>query len=329
MLPQISVVIPAYNAERWIGETLNCILAQDYPPDLLEIAVVDDGSSDRTIECARAVLKQGPLEWSIQSCSHGGPARARNIGISSTRGQWIQFLDADDLLAKDKIKHQGLVAQYASPKAAVVYSPWTVIEEENGIWIPRLPLRTPRIESGSVLDLLKTENFIATGSQLFSRHWLNRVGGFDERHSFVEDVDLELRVGIAGGEFVATTAAAPLFLYRKCCGSLSQRDPIGFWEGCVRNARLAEDHCCQIREGLTPEQKDLLLKIYGNALRVFYDLDRSRFRELFDHVKGLDPAYRPTAPGILRCLSSLVGYEAAEAFASLYRQLKYTLETLY
>src|SRR5262245_16387806 len=102
MLPQISVVIPAYDAERWIGQTLNCILAQDYPPDLLDIAVVDDGSSDRTVECARAVLEHARLEWNIQSCSHGGPAHARNIGIRSTRGQWIQFLDADDLLAKDK-----------------------------------------------------------------------------------------------------------------------------------------------------------------------------------------------------------------------------------
>src|SRR6185369_13558490 len=88
--PRTSVIVPAYNMELCLRQTLETILAQETPP--LEIIVIDDGSTDRTAAVAKSL---GPRITLIQQ-ANGGEAAARNHGISLARGEFIAFLDADD-----------------------------------------------------------------------------------------------------------------------------------------------------------------------------------------------------------------------------------------
>lgn len=97
----VSILIPAFNAERWLPETMRSALAQRWPRT--EIIVVDDGSRDRTLAVAKSFASK---QVRVVSQPNAGAATARNTALSLSQGDWIQWLDADDLLAPDKIQRQ-------------------------------------------------------------------------------------------------------------------------------------------------------------------------------------------------------------------------------
>ena len=126
--PLVSVVIPLHNSEEWIAETIRSVQAQTIDPSLLELIVVDNGSSDRGPEIVQDLLQAGPLRYECHSLGRNqGPSAARNAGWRRSRAPWIQFLDSDDLLAPEKIAHQWNAAASAPPEIAVVYSEWRVL----------------------------------------------------------------------------------------------------------------------------------------------------------------------------------------------------------
>jgi glycosyltransferase involved in cell wall biosynthesis len=110
--PLVSCIVPTHNGERYIAETLRSILAQTYAP--LEAIVVNDGSNDRTVEIVESFGE--PVR--ILSQSRGGPAAARNLGIVSSRGEFIAFLDHDDLWLPEKLAQQ-MAAFDADPRLDV------------------------------------------------------------------------------------------------------------------------------------------------------------------------------------------------------------------
>lgn len=192
----ISIIIPCYNAARWIRSTLQSVfLQQDVK---FEVIVVDDGSSD---DSAAIVASDFPLVRLIR-ISNSGPARARNIGWKHSRGAWIQFLDADDLLHPAKLATQLAVATQCTSDVAVVYSDWQRLVYRDGKWQQSGVRCQPDPYINAIEDILLTENFIATGSQLFRRTWLEAVCGFDERHWLIEDVDLLLRIAMLVDDFI-------------------------------------------------------------------------------------------------------------------------------
>src|SRR5713101_6428833 len=99
--PLVSILIPAYNAQSWIGETLQSAISQTW--DRKEIIVVDDGSKDDTLAIARQFESCGVR---VVTQKNQGAAAARNKAFSLSQGDFIQWLDADDLLASDKITKQ-------------------------------------------------------------------------------------------------------------------------------------------------------------------------------------------------------------------------------
>ena len=95
--PLVSIVIPCYNAERWLAGAIESALGQNHVS--AEVIVVDDGSTDASPE----VIRQFKGKINCLSTSNRGPSAARNIGLKAARGEWIQFLDADDLLHPHKL----------------------------------------------------------------------------------------------------------------------------------------------------------------------------------------------------------------------------------
>jgi glycosyltransferase involved in cell wall biosynthesis len=321
--PGVSVVIPAHDAEVWLPQTLQSVLEQHHASDLLDLLVIDDGSHDGTPAAAERALREAPFRWEVLSIENGGPSRARNLGWQRAGGEWIQFLDADDLLAPEKLAHQAATLAGAPDDVAVVYSPWQRMALTNGAWAGSGPVMTPRIRAGhEVADLLAAENFIQLGAALFRRSWLGRVGGFDETRWVIEDVDLCLRLAMAGGRFHAVSHSGPLLFYRQLPGmSLSNRDAEAFIRGCLANASAAEAYWRSLGT-LTSSEVDALVPVYFQAARYFASRDQREFRALTDKIEELRPHFVPPYPAKLRWFARLLGYRRAETLATAYRAMK-------
>jgi glycosyltransferase involved in cell wall biosynthesis len=119
MQPLVSILIPAYNAERWLADTIESAVMQTWPQK--EIIVVDDGSTDQTLAIARQFERNAVR---VITQPNQGAAAARNKAFSLSRGDYIQWLDADDLLSSDKVAHQMGAAAEAKKKRTLFSCPW-------------------------------------------------------------------------------------------------------------------------------------------------------------------------------------------------------------
>jgi glycosyltransferase involved in cell wall biosynthesis len=181
--PDISVVIPAFNAEKTIEETVKSVLNQTFRD--FEIIIVNDGSTDETLNIISRFLDS---RVKILTQENSGPQKSRNLGIKESVGRYIAFLDADDLWTSDKLELQlQMLEKY--PESSVVYSWTNVIDEDNQVF-RRGGYFTRR---GNVfLDLLLI-NFIESGSNpLIRSEVIKEVGGFDDEIVAGQDWDMWL-----------------------------------------------------------------------------------------------------------------------------------------
>ena len=200
--PRVSVIIPAFNAEAFIGETLDSVLAQTYPN--IEIIVSDDGSVDGT---RRRVAGYGSRVRYVYAENSGAPARPRNVGIRAAGGELLTFIDADDLMVPGRIAAQ--VAFFERhPEAALAFSDYEEFgddrTQEQGHFqtcpdLQDLLNRRPDPSDGLVLDpstateLMLTQNF-GSSSPMVRRGVIDKVGGFDESLNSSEDFEFQFRV---------------------------------------------------------------------------------------------------------------------------------------
>ena len=168
--PLVSAVVPAYNAETYVEQTLQALVNQTYPN--LEIIVVDDGSTDGTAARAQAMARKHSQIRVIRQHNRG-VAAARNRGIEESRGEFVAPVDADDLWFPEAAAK--LVKRFlaADPRTGVVYG-WSVIIDENGLLDGRF--RCSKIE-GDVLGTLICHNFLGNASvTMIRRACLKKVG---------------------------------------------------------------------------------------------------------------------------------------------------------
>ncbi len=171
----VSVVIPAYNAERFLRMTLLSAQAQTYPH--LEIVVVNDGSTDGTAELSEAMAR-GDKRIRVVHQSNAGLAAARNRGIREARGEYIAPLDADDLWHPENIALQMDAIRSAGKRAGASYSWYLSIDEFGGI-ISTCPQYT-HSDKRSVFNQQIDGNFIGNGSCIVMRRAaVEAVGGYD------------------------------------------------------------------------------------------------------------------------------------------------------
>jgi glycosyltransferase involved in cell wall biosynthesis len=208
-MPTISVVIPVYNGETTIAETIQSVLNQSFVDT--EVIVINDGSQDATLEIVSRIKD---LRLKVFSYPNAGLAASRNRGTSHSVGEFISFIDADDLWTPDKLETQ-LRALQENPQAAVAYS-WTNYIDELGQVLNRGSYMTV---NGNVYPKLLLVDFIASGSNcLIRRQALTEVGGFDESLTAAEDWDMWLRLAVRY-PFVGVPSAQ--VLYRISTNSMS------------------------------------------------------------------------------------------------------------
>jgi glycosyltransferase involved in cell wall biosynthesis len=193
MKPLVSILIPAFNAEAWISDTLRSAVAQTWEPK--EIIVVDDGSTDQTLAVARR-FESGQLRVITQR--NQGAAATRNNAFALSKGDYIQYLDADDLLAPDKISRQMDVAADLPSKRTLLSGSW-------GNFLYRY-YRTKFIPSALWNDLSPVEwlvrkmgqnVYMQTASWLVSRELAEAAGPWDTRLLGDDDGEYFCRVLLA------------------------------------------------------------------------------------------------------------------------------------
>lgn len=184
-MPVISVVIPVYNGDKTIAATVSSVLSQSF--EELELLVVNDGSQDQTLEIVQAFTDN---RLQVLNYSNAGLAASRNRGLSVAAGEFVSFIDADDLWTPDKLADQ-LQALRQNPQAALAYS-WTDCVTDQA----RFVRHGSHISAeGSVYKQLLLGNFLDSGSNaLIRRSAFETTGGFDESLKAAEDWDMFLRL---------------------------------------------------------------------------------------------------------------------------------------
>jgi len=205
--PLVSVVIPLYNGERFIAATLDSALAQDYPR--VEILVVDDGSTDHSLRVAREyAARHGDR---IRVLIHPGGANrgvsaTRNLALAEARGEWIAFLDADDLWYPKKLSRQ-MAALARAAHASVCYTLSDVLREGRGqAFIPgetRIgshPL--PEDPQDVLLQIIKVQINYIFSSVVVHAATLRDIGGFEENLPFQSEDRLMVARATAVGSLL-------------------------------------------------------------------------------------------------------------------------------
>lgn len=169
----VGVIVPTYNAERTIGETLASISRQAYQN--LDIVVVDDGSSDGSAEIVAGWAKRDERIRLLRQ-ENAGVAAARNAGAAHTDASYLSFIDADDLWAPDKIAAQMALLMQEGQTPVLVYCWFAHIDARSRtFWVG-----APELIEGRVMPQICRENFVGNGSSvLVPREIFERVGGFD------------------------------------------------------------------------------------------------------------------------------------------------------
>lgn len=212
--PQISVVMSCYNAERWLAESIESVLAQTWRD--FEFIIVDDGS---TAETGEIIARFAEMDTRIVPISkpNSGLADSLNKGIARARGMWIARLDADDLCEPERLASQWRVA---SAKPALVFvGTGLVLIDESGthLGIHRYPTSHRRL----VAHLATARKFPAHSSALFRTEAFRRVGGYRSRIRRAQDRDLWLRLSEVGQ---LTSLQQPFVLIRKHASQISHED---------------------------------------------------------------------------------------------------------
>jgi glycosyltransferase involved in cell wall biosynthesis len=200
--PRVSVIIPAFNSAVYIHETIESVKRQTYKD--YEIIVIDDGSTDDT----RDIVKAYGDTVTYYYQSNKGAGVPRNIGVRMSNGEYIAFLDHDDIWLPDKLNIQVSVMD-ADPGLSFVCSETYVFTDKEGtidLW------RKPRWAEESFAHLLE-DNFISVLTVLMRRSCFDEIGGFDERLHANQDYDLWLRMTANNHRFKYINI--PLARYRR------------------------------------------------------------------------------------------------------------------
>jgi glycosyltransferase involved in cell wall biosynthesis len=193
MIPLVSILIPAHNAEPWIAETLASALAQTWPRK--EIVVVDDGSSDRTLHIARQFASENVV---VTTQEKQGASAARNRAFELCNGDYIQWLDADDLLAPDKITKQMERVEHIADKRALLSASFGIFLYRcsktqfypTPLWADLPALEWLLLKMGQNL-------YMQTATWLVSRELTEAAGPWDTRLSLDDDGEYFCRVLLA------------------------------------------------------------------------------------------------------------------------------------
>jgi glycosyltransferase involved in cell wall biosynthesis len=312
--PRVSVIIPAFNAERYIRETLDSVLDQTYPE--VEVIVVDDGSTDGTAECVRAY---GDSVKYLHQKNSGGCGSPRNAGMRAATGEFFAFLDSDDVLALERLETE---AEFLTrnPEVGMVFSNYRDFQGDrvhDGSHFEECALLSRRLgppatavatvlDSEASTELLLTENF-GSSSPMIRRAAAESVGGYDEALRASEDYDFQYRVA---SRYPIAVIPQIGWYKRLHSGSMSSQTPNIFRHKILTRSRL-------LATERVPRRRRILKRRLAtfHAVLAYYYTGRDN-RLAWRHAMSslqLRPHQSPRL--LLRLLFDMIGRDSNRALA--------------
>jgi GT2 family glycosyltransferase len=194
MQPSLSIIMPVYNGEQYVSTSLESVRSQ--ADDNIEVVIVDDGSTDRTLDIVSGFSKQLPLRV-IRPGRLGSWVAATNLGLREATGEWACFLHHDDHWLPDRLARVRQLAATAEGELVLHNACFVGPRDEKlGAWT--CPLSGPVVSSQRFLESLLVQNFIAISAPLFRRTTALETGGLDKALWHTADWDLWLRLGSMG-----------------------------------------------------------------------------------------------------------------------------------
>jgi glycosyltransferase involved in cell wall biosynthesis len=273
--PKVSVVIPVFNCANFIGDAVESVLCQTLKP--IEIIVVNDGSTDNTND----ILKKYSGKIICIQQENRGPASARNNGIRNAKGEFIAFLDSDDIWVPNKLERQ-MEVFLRNPDLAMVYSRCVDFDSEDGTSLANSPTS---VYSGEIFEKLLTESFIPLPSVVVRSWILTAVGMFDESLITAEDNNLYLKIAKTWHIFGLDEV---LVRRRRHAGNLSFRAdvPIGTLKNLDRIVALYPETA---PEKWPPMKRAYLLRGRGMMSDLFVAAEYSACQKIAARIHHLHP----------------------------------------
>lgn len=302
--PLVSVLIPCYNAEKYIGETLESVFRQTWQN--IEVIVVDDGSKDKSADVVRSFRRPN---LKLVEQSNRGQTAALNVCLAHAKGDLVQYLDADDLIAPDKIERQ--VTRLADSPRSVASAEWGrfygSVEETRftpeTVWKDLDPLDWLSLSRGSGLGMM------------FPALWLvpmpivRAVGPWREDLSLNNDAEYFTRVLLAA-ERVLFCAGARCYYRSGLAGSLSGRKSPAAWASQVRVLELCEGYI-RAREDSERVRRGFALS-WQHLAHACYPYDRRTAGYALKRAKALHSVtIRPDGGPVFHVVSRLAGWRLA------------------
>jgi glycosyltransferase involved in cell wall biosynthesis len=282
--PLVSIIMAAYNADRWLAPALDSALAQTHPA--LEIIVVDDGSTDTTPALLARHAAAHPRRLRVLTQPNSGQCAALNRGLAEARGDYVKFFDADDLLSPDAVATQ-VAALRSAPPGRLAYGAWSRFYADPSE--ARFPPRPGWHDSDRPVDWIcetwaDAQPMYQCALWLIPRGLLAKAGGWHEDLSLINDFEFFTRLVLAS-EGIVHTPAARLYYRSGLPGSLSARKSRRAWESAhlstrlacrqllahedsARTRRVAADACQNLVHSLHPDHPDLVSDLLAEIRRL-------------------------------------------------------------
>lgn len=318
MNPLVSILIPAYNAESWIAQTLESALRQTWLN--VEIIVVNDESNDNTLSIARC-FKSPKVKVIVQK--HRGASAARNRALLESQGDLIQFLDADDLLSPNKIERQ-LKLWSEAPKDTVFTAEWAMFTKnpelasfnKQALWNDMPPVEW-------LVCAWQSDLMMHPAAWLVPRAIADRAGLWDETLSMNDDAEYFCRIVLASRE-VRFCLGAKTFYRSGNPSSLSQSRCRSAWESWYRSLELSAGHLLKVEDSLRTRQAcaarfQRFIFEYGPYAP---DLEMKATAEV-SQLGGTD--VKPYGGHLFRFLSWSLGWKRAKAIQVIVYRYGYSI----
>jgi glycosyltransferase involved in cell wall biosynthesis len=311
--PLVSILIPCCNAEQWVSRAIESALTQTWVEK--EIIVVDDGSTDRSLNVIRQF--DGRIRWETGPNRGGNSARNRLIELA--RGEWVQYLDADDYLLSDKITQQ---MEFISSHSDldVVFGP-IIIEHcsEHVSSCELLPISQPH----DLWILLADWKLPQTGGPLFRRQAILEVGGWKHDQPCCQEHELYLRLLIGEKRFAYHPSTGAV--YRQWSNeTLCKRNISEVHRRRLEIEQRLENHLRE-KDQLTRDRLHAINQARFQIARALWQYDIDSAKHVMYQVRKLDKRFSPegaAAPAHYRLAFHSVGFETTERLAAVVRNLR-------
>ena len=306
----VSILIPCYNAAPWLTATLESALAQTWPDK--EIILVDDGSRDNSLAIARSFEPRGVR---VIAQSNRGAAAARNHAMRLARGEWLQFLDADDLLAPDKIEQQMLLAESVGPNLALC-ARWTRFSGTiaDADFTPQ-PLCADMVPVDWVVTKFERNAMMHPAAWLTSRLLADQAGPWVEKRSPDDDGEYFTRVVLAS-KGVRFCPAAISYYRSGLPGSLSRAKSDQAWAAAFASMELAAENLLKAEN--SPRARHACAIAFQRYIYDAYPRARDCMRKAASNVAALGGSdLQPERGPKFQVISRLIGWRLTKRLQHL------------